>query len=213
MAHVPHLLLAGSWSGSSIPIDPVQKHHLERVLRMTDGETVSYTDGAGRVGEGTYQGGSVERGSERDVPPPAVRLTMAVAPPAAKDRSRFLVEKLTELGAAELVWVRTKHTEGRPPSADKAMAWMRSALEQSRGAWAMSIRESAIRDLAQPLLVADPGGAPLRSAPTEATVLIGPEGGLDPAETPPGAIRLGLGRNILRVETAAVCAAALFLCS
>ena len=32
--------------------------------------------------------------------------------------ARFLVEKLAELGVADLIWLRTRHGEGRPPSPD-----------------------------------------------------------------------------------------------
>lgn len=204
--HVPHVLAADGWEGSVLPLTADQTHHLRRVLRLVDGEEVSYTDGAGRIGRGRLTGDGVERGEETTVPRP-MGLTLAVAPPKSKDRARFVVEKLAELGVARLLWVRTRLTEGRPPPAAKSKAWAEAALEQSRGAWLMDIGQCALSDL-DPigLVVADPEG---KEPQTEVkTLLIGPEGGLDPSEIPVGAEAVSLGPTILRVETAAVVGAA-----
>lgn len=205
--HVPHVLLRDGWEAPVLPVTEEQVHHLYRVLRLTDGEEVSYTDGAGRVGSGSLVPGGVARGEEWTVPCP-IDLTVAVAPPKSKDRARFLVEKLAELGVARLMWVRTRFTEGRPPSAAKAEAWAVAALEQSRGGWLMEIVEGDIADLgAEGLVVADPDGdEPPRAAKT---LLVGPEGGLHLAEVPPGANAVSLGATVLRVETAAIVGAAL----
>ena len=56
-------------------------------------------------------------------------------------------------------------------------------------------------------VIAEPGGRAIGSADT--TVAIGPEGGWSPAEVASAFDRVSLGANILRVETAAVVAAAL----
>lgn len=182
---------------------------------MGDGARVSYTDGAGRMGEGRYREGGVERGEETRVDPPEVKLTMAVAPPDSKERARFVVEKLAELGVARLVWVRTRHTVGRPPSPEKATGWAVGALEQSRGAYLMEVSAGEPGDLGRPLLVAHPGSdggaGPVLTDHPSPTVLIGPEGGLGDEEIPDDALLFDLGRNVLRVETAAVVAAARLL--
>src|SRR5690606_40670004 len=99
--HVPHVRAADGWEGSVLPLTADQTHHLRRVLRRVDGEEVSYTDGAGRIGRGRLTGDGVERGEETTVPRP-MGLTLAVAPPKSKDRARFVVEKLAELGVARL---------------------------------------------------------------------------------------------------------------
>jgi 16S rRNA U1498 N3-methylase RsmE len=136
---------------------------------------------------------------------------IAVAPPASKDRQRFLVEKLAELGVMRLRWLRTKHGEGRPASPPKVFAWGLAAVEQSRGAWLMEIDPMMVgwEDLEGPIAVCDRGGTPGRIHAR--TVVIGPEGGLDPEEIPEGSIHWKLNRNVLRVETAAVVASAMFL--
>lgn len=211
MAHVPHLLIPQPWSGPALLPSPAQRIHLSRVLRLAEGEEVSYTDGAGRRGRGLWERGTVVRGEEEMVPPPAVRLRLLVAPPEAKDRQRFLVEKAAELGVWELGWLQTRYGRGGPPRLDKAEAWAQGALEQSRGAW-------QLRLLADPLpvptgegvLAAELGGGPPPGL-EEPTVLVGPEGGWAPGELPDQLPRLGLGATVLRVETAAIAAAVLLL--
>jgi 16S rRNA (uracil1498-N3)-methyltransferase len=205
MGHVPHLYLAPPWQDSAVELGDDHLHHLTRVLRLRDGDGVSYTDGAGVMGTGQYLAGRVERGEEHRVPRPRT-VTLAVAPPSPRDRLRFLVEKAAELGVARLLWTRTAHTEGRPPPDDKARAWVLAALEQSRGTWLMELGTIDPADLdPADLVVADPGGAP-EPPPGRHTVLVGPEGGLASGEIPEGAARLSLGSAVLRVETAAILA-------
>lgn len=208
MAHIPHLYLPGPWDSPTLPPSEGQGHHLERVLRLGEGSPLSYTDGQGRVGAGFLADEGVTRGDESEVGRPSL-VTVAVPPPRSRDRVRFLVEKLAELGVARLLWVRTRHTEGRAPAPDKAEAWAVGALEQSRGAWRMEIGETALEDLDRTcLVVADPAGEAAFPA-GRSILLIGPEGGLDPEEVPGDVPRVSLGPTVLRVETAAVAGAAL----
>ncbi|GBE21350.1 MAG TPA: hypothetical protein ENH00_05220 [Actinobacteria bacterium] len=173
------------------------------------GQGVSYTDGRGRTGEGTLSNGTVHRGEEVSVARPVASITIAVAPPRSSGRTRFLVEKLGELGIERLVWLRTVHGNIPAPRADKVRTWARSALEQSRGAWLMEIQDGLVdvEDLEGRLLVADLGGAPISLAQGDVTLLIGPEGGFAAGEVPGSPV--SLGSRILRVETAAVVGAAL----
>lgn len=204
MAHVPHLYLPGPWSTDAIVLPSEQIHHLRGVLRVRDGEPCTYTDGEGRVGEGLLADDRIVRGVERDVAaPPAV--TLAVAPPANKDRQRVLVEKAAELGARRVVWLATSYGQGRPPRADKATQWAVGALEQSRGAHLTDVddRMTRIDELGGPLVAADQGGSgTVPSAPV--TLLVGPEGGWAPDEIPAGTPLVDLGDRVLRTETAAI---------
>lgn len=208
MGHIPHLYLPPPWEGPILTLSDTQLHHLERVLRTREGDPLSYTDGTGRVGSGRLADGAVARGEETTRRRP-VALTLAVSPPRSRDRARFVVEKLAELGVARLVWARTRRTEGRPPPVGKARVWAAAALEQSRGAWAMEIGEST-PDALDPadLIVAHPDGQPGFPAGRR-TLLVGPEGGFEPGELPGGAPLVSFGPTVLRVETAAVVGAAL----
>jgi 16S rRNA (uracil1498-N3)-methyltransferase len=208
MGHIPHLYLPGPWEGESVEVSPDQTHHLQRVLRLADGQEVGYTDGNGLVGTGAFiSEGLVMRGQESAVPRPS-DLTVVAAPPANKDRARFLVEKLSEMGVAELRFLKTDHGQGRPPSPGRAHTWAVSGLEQSRGAWLISIPEemSTMTDLQPPYVVCDPVGG--KERPSARTVVIGPEGGWADGEVPDDAQRWDLGDTVLRLETAALVAAA-----
>jgi RsmE family RNA methyltransferase len=62
------------------------------------------------------------------------------------------------------------------------------------------------------VVLAEPTGvAPDDLTSTPSIIVIGPEGGFSPAELDAGLPRVRLGRHILRIETAALAAAASFL--
>ncbi len=205
MGHRPHLFLGETWADNQIPVSSDQVRHLEKVLRKRGPTSVTYTDGSGTMGEGIYAGGQVTRGEERSVDRLS-QVVVAVAPPKGKDRQRFLVEKLQELGAKRLIWLNATFGEGTPPRAERSRAWAAEALQQSRGSWLIGVEDSLSdwSTLPGPLVVCDPSGS---KRPIEAkTVVIGPEGGWAPGEIPDGAETWSLGPNVLRVETAAVVA-------
>ena len=135
MGHVPHLLVPQPWPEIALPISEHTERHLTRVLRRPEGSPLTYTDGIGTRGRGTYAPGRVVRGAEDRVAAVAPEIVLAVAPPRSIDRVRFLVEKAAEFGVTEVVWLATRHGEQRAPRHDKAQAWAVGALEQSRGAW------------------------------------------------------------------------------
>jgi 16S rRNA (uracil1498-N3)-methyltransferase len=209
MRHVPHVLVPSPWHGHLLNLDEQSAHHLRKVLRLRDGAAISYTDGQGRSGEGVLEDDSVARGQETCQAPSLARLTVAVAPPRSTERTRFLVEKLGELGVDHLVWLRTERTVGRPPRIDKATAWAREALEQSGGVWMMQIDDTVtpIADLEGTVLVADPEGAAAAPIRMDTTLIVGPEGGLTSTER--AGTLVCLGDRILRVETAAIVGATL----
>jgi RsmE family RNA methyltransferase len=136
---------------------------------------------------------------------------VAAAPPANKDRQRFLVEKLAELGVARLRWLATRHGKNRVASGSKQFAWVLAATEQSRGAWLMETSAETVewQDLEEPVVVCHPGGD--SDDPSARTVVIGPEGGFAEDEIPDDTVTWDLGPNVLRVETAAVVAASRLL--
>ena len=212
MGHSPHLYVPPPWGASVLPLTEGQSHHLRRVLRSFDAVPVSYTDGQGTVGQGTLGPEGILRGEESQVPRPTPMLTVAVAPPRSADRVRFIVEKLSELGADRLVWLTSEFGQARAPRADKSIRWASAALEQSRGAWLMAISDSvALTEVPQPRWFVHPGGGPLPVPSGDVTLVIGPEGGFSPAELRQADTTVGLGARVLRVETAALVAAGLVL--
>jgi RsmE family RNA methyltransferase len=124
-----------------------------------------------------------------------------------------MIEKLAELEVRRITFLQTRFGAGRLPDLSKATAWAIGALEQSQGAWLPEIvpgwTDPASLDLANSWFADLDGADNPAPVPLELTIAIGPEGGWGPGEIPENATRLGLGRTVLRVETAAVVAAGL----
>ncbi|HEU4319979.1 MAG TPA: 16S rRNA (uracil(1498)-N(3))-methyltransferase [Acidimicrobiia bacterium] len=207
MKHIPHLVVGAPWPDEELRLSPVQWRHLTKVLRKNRGDSVTYTDGLGTRGLGRLANQSVVRGDEVEVPRPS-NLTVAVAPPSNKDRQRFLVEKLAEIGVARLVWIETNHGKERVASPSKVFGWVLAAVEQSQGSWLMETSPDlvTIGQLEGAVVICHPGGAADPGSPD--VIVVGPEGGFGDGEIPLDAATWDLGPNILRVETAAVVAAA-----
>lgn len=207
MRHVPHLYLPEPWEDGVIVAPQPTITHLATVLRIGSDAPITYTDGAGTVGEGRWTGTGVIRGPERWEPPPDPSGHLAVAPPRSRDRQRFIVEKLQELGVGRLTWIRTERGQARQPRGDRATAWAVGALEQSRGAWLLEVDEGDLDTLSSPVLL--DAGASHHVGDLELlgrTVAVGPEGGFTDAEMGTHDTAR-LVPTILRTETAAIAAA------
>ena len=191
---------------------PDQQHHLFRVLRVRDGETVTVTDGAGRWRECVAADSSLEpvTGVE-SVPGRSTPITVAFAIPK-QDRPEWIVQKLTELGVDRIVLVHAERSVVRwsPERAVRNLAKLRrvagEALQQSRGVWLPSVTGPvAAAEILPTAVAAEPGAEPLAGATT--TVAIGPEGGWSRAELELAGSTAAIGPTVLRVETAAIAAA------
>jgi 16S rRNA (uracil1498-N3)-methyltransferase len=204
-------------------------HHLARVLRLREGETVTVTDGSGRwrpyriadAGAGAAVVHLSATGPPEQEPELVPRLGVAFALTKG-DKPDLVVQKLTELGVDRIVPVLAERSVARPAPARAAAAaerWRRIAREaarQCRRARLPVVEElRPLADLAghPAVVVAERGGGPAEAlgAPPGGEVLavVGPEGGLTEAEVEalgPWA-RVGLGPYVLRAETAALAAA------
>lgn len=212
MRHQPHLYVPGPWAPDELKTGPDHVKHLDRVLRYPIGDPVSYTDGTGTIGHGTWTGDGVIRGDEVSVALNPPNLTMAVAPPKSKERQRFIVEKLQEMSVRRLVWINTERSQVRPRP-DRSESWAASALEQSRGAWLMHVAVAEYPELQNPF-VADVAGMPLAEGGRwvgDVTIAVGPEGGFTETEIAMFSNHVALGSGVLRTETAAISLAAVVL--
>jgi 16S rRNA (uracil1498-N3)-methyltransferase len=209
-----------------IQLDAAEAHHAAKVLRLHPGDPLRLVDGRGAEAWGRMQEVSsrratveVEARSFRPPPPPA--LGLAVAPVKSSDRLDFLVEKATELGVDELVFLPTERTEKARWREDRVRAKAISALKQSKRRYLPVVRpfpslESWLEELqaqeAQMLFAhceALPKAA-LHEAFTPAVrhwLVIGPEGDFSPAEIQRLRLHgraIELGALTLRTETAAL---------
>lgn len=212
--------------------------HAFRSRRMQPGQRVELFNGRGSVRGGELAGSpsrATVRFTEplRTYPPSRPRLTVAVSPPRG-DRMRFLVEKLAELGADRLIPTFFKRSldTGRKPGANQEARWRRVAVEaakQSGRPHLMTVEKARtvdavadeleggkqaillhLCDEAQPLADLISGS---KGFAEKILLLVGPEGGLTPEEAAQcvqwGALPAEMGSHILRIETAALAAAAL----
>lgn len=202
-------------------------HHLGRVLRLRPGEAVVAADGRGRWVPCRYEGARqlVVDGELVAEPAPFPPLTVAFAP-VKGERPEWVVQKLTELGVDCIVVLSTARSVVRwdGARAEAALERLRrvafEAAAQSRRLWlpelrgVLSVDALGALDGVHPagLALAEPGGGPLAEDVT--AVAIGPEGGWTPEELSGGGGRrtVGLGRQVLRAETAAI-AAGVLLCA
>jgi len=210
-----------------IVVDGGDGHHLARVRRVRVGERVTVADRHGAWREyvvGAVRDGalSIEAVGPARVEPLLVpRLCVAFALTKGA-KPEVVVRQLTELGVDELMPVIGERSVVRRDQTGEAVLVerlervAREAAMQSRRARVPELsRPSALLDLAgrRGLVLADRGGA--RTAPPASpdgwTLVVGPEGGLSPAELEAlvGVPRLGVGSHVLRAETASVAVAAL----
>jgi 16S rRNA (uracil1498-N3)-methyltransferase len=215
-------------TGSTAELVDAEAQHLVKVMRAAVGDEVVLFDGSGAefTAKVTRLSKSVvllEILDRREISrEPRVELTLAVALPKG-ERQKWLVEKLTELGAARLVPLITERGVAQP--VDAAIARLsRAVIEASKQCERNRLMEIApprealeyfAADVRGTKLIAEPGGEQLGSLAQDVTqlvVAIGPEGGFTPTELKAamenGWRPVSLGRSILRIETAAIAVAA-----
>jgi 16S rRNA (uracil1498-N3)-methyltransferase len=218
--------------GASVTIEGNGAHYLGHVMRVKPGDTVVLNDDV--TGEWAAE---VTETAKRHVtlsvthrlrPREAVPDLWLCVAPVKKPHFDLVIEKATELGVARIVPVLTRRSVVDKVNADRMRAVMVEAAEQCARTALPEIAEmeplaKLLRDWPETrtLFHADEaGGEPALPAfaatSARAAILIGPEGGFDDAERAavaavPQARAITLGPRILRAETAAISAAALWM--
>jgi 16S rRNA (uracil1498-N3)-methyltransferase len=214
-------LVEGVTEGSQVVLPTDEGLHAIRSLRMGPGDDLVVFDGAGAEYDATIVRIQSARvlvsvGAKRAVRA-GRRVAIATAVPKG-NRLDWMVEKLAEVGASEIVPVAFKRSVASIGAAKKARLERiaAAAAKQSGRADLPSIADEIGFDALLPRIgadswVASPGGG--KPAAPAGLVVIGPEGGLTDEEerrlVAKGARRVSLGDQILRIETAALVAAAL----
>jgi len=210
---------------ASLSIGGDEARHAVQVARVRVGERIAIGDGRGRIARGSVVEATpgtvtieVDEVEDAPHPSPSIRLVQALA---KGDRDELAVQAATELGVAEVVpWA----------AARSVSRWEGAKAQRGRARWASIAREAAkqsirstvpvVAELATtaqlarltPLvLVLDPVAVEPISAVdldgvAEITLVVGPEGGIDPKEfaalEASGARRVRLGTEVLRTSTA-----------
>jgi 16S rRNA (uracil1498-N3)-methyltransferase len=221
--------------GEEIELETGQSHYLRSVLRLGPGAPVAAFNTAdgewlcriAELGKGGAQL-TVEHQLRQAEPARDTDLWLIFAP-IKRAALAWLVEKATELGVAALVPVWTVRTQVERVNLERLRAHAVEAAEQSER---LSVPELRPPEQLQRVLAAWPAGrrlmvcdergkgeplsrAAMRMPPGPMALLVGPEGGFD--ETELDAVgnlsfvtRVGLGPRVLRAETAALAALAVF---
>lgn len=212
-------------------LPPEAAHHASRVLRLRVGDAVQIFDGIGNALDATInaiQGKHVMLGNLQTVmgqQESGLHIILAQAM-CTGDKMDWVVQKATELGAAELVPVQTQRSVARLAGAradKRAEHWRnvtvsaceqcgRNTLPQICAAQDLSAWLSTARNSRGSKFILLPGGASnLQAQPKphgSATLLIGPEGGFTADEAnvaqQAGFVPILLGPRVLRTETAAI---------
>jgi 16S rRNA (uracil1498-N3)-methyltransferase len=200
------------------------------VRRIETGDAIRLVDGLGTVAVGsvvdvTRRQVRVNVGSVEHVRQPSP--LEILVPVADRDRMLWAAEKCVELQVTAwgpVRWARSQSVAGRGAGerfAERVVSRMRSALEQSGGAWLPTVRPEAgagdaLRNVPaghQRILLAA-AGDPLTTVLHEGGVslAVGPEGGLETRELEEavanGWVLASLGPSMLRFETAIIAGAA-----
>jgi 16S rRNA (uracil1498-N3)-methyltransferase len=223
------LVAPAELAAPTLRVEGDRYRHLFRARRLALGAVLRLVDGEGQARRAVVtaidrHGADLTLGEPLagEEPAPAVTLWVAMPKP---ERAAWLVEKATELGVVAVRFLAVERAV-RSPAARELERLRRvaaAALEQCGGARLPAIdgphELAALARLlgGEPAAFLDPAAElPLaKVAPGIAAVLVGPEGGWTPTEreTLVGAGLTGarLGERTLRVETAALAAAALLL--
>ena len=218
--------------GLRVEISGPQAHYLAKVMRVAPGDAIVLCDDL----TGEWAAEVVEAGKRNIALDVARKLREREAVPdfwlcaalLKKDRFDLLLEKATELGAARIVPVLTRRCVADKLNPDRARSIVTEAAEQcARTALPEVMPVTKLDALLEDwpsdraLFFADEeGGANAAEVfaahKGPAALLTGPEGGFDDAERAlvrahPSAVAISLGPRILRGETAAIAATALWM--
>jgi 16S rRNA (uracil1498-N3)-methyltransferase len=199
-------------------LDPADRHHLERVVRLRPGDPITVADGAGRFRPcrfGPALGVTGDIATEA-APEPTITVCFALI---KGERPELVVQKLTEVGVDRIVPFAAGRSIVRWDAVRAARHVERlGAVARAAAAQCRRARLPEVTPLASFAEVAtlpgaarcDRGGAP--PGLDRPTLLVGPEGGWTEDEVGAGLPTVGLVDHVLRAETAAIVAGSL-LCA
>lgn len=198
---------------TTISLSDTDAHHLFRVLRLRDGQSVTATDGAGRWRQCRVVGrDAIEISGDVVVENPKSSSIGIAFVPVKAEKPEATVRQLVEVGIDTIdVLLPTKRAVAgtRDRLHDRIHTIVHEACMQSRRVFVPQVHVGV--DLAEVLgrtgvAVADPEGGPLSTG--HQYIVVGPEGGFDPLEVPETIAKVSIGPVVMRAETAALVAGA-----
>ena len=223
-------------AGTDIALPQAQSHYLKHVLRLKPGAALCLFNGreasdypAELIGDGKQLAAGVH--SKQSVTTESALHSEIIQGLGRADHMDWMIQKTTELGVSRIALFNAERTQSPLKSAkrEKKMQHWRSvassACEQSGRAivpeitFVHNLEQTIATSNANCKLLLDFNGDPLASVlqqqppGTPLTILLGPEGGLNPAEIELARTSsfapVSLGPRVLRTETAAISALAI----
>ena len=237
---VPEADLATATVGGVVRVGGPEGRHAVTVRRLVAGEPVALVDGTGRRASGVVaevvdrQTLDVDITAYETEPAPQPRLVVVQALPKG-ERGELAVELLTEVGVDVIVpWSAANCvTQWRPDRMERAHrrwddAAMAAAKQARRARFPVVEALASTSDVvaliaaaSQALVLHESATAPIGDVRVvgagDLVLVIGPEGGLSPAEIAAfagaGAAAVRLGPSVLRTSSAGMAAASVVLAS
>ncbi len=217
-------------SGELVVLSEGESHHAVSVRRLHEGDSVILINGKGVKANAVIdvirkRQVSVRINEVEIVASPDFEITIAAAVPKG-DRSKTMLDMLTQLGVKAFIPLQCEFSVSKIN--DKHMdKWQRGIIEackQSENPFIPELRslmtpQQAVESVTQSDMLtyyADQEGVSVpQIAHSNALIMIGPEGGFSANEMQyfqnKGVTAVKLGSHILRTETAAISAAAVFV--
>jgi 16S rRNA (uracil1498-N3)-methyltransferase len=230
MRHIPRFYTETELDiseGQRVFLSPDQIHHAVNVLRLTVGDVVRVFNS--ECGEWNCKIANIKKGYAEAVslfrknkPEEGSVIACSLINPKRFD---FFLEKATELGVSEIIPIVSRYTQYQEINVQKAKQKIILACEQS-GRFSIPILKEITKidfflkkyTADYQILVGNIGGFSIKSMSSfkkECIFLIGPEGGFSNEEynlfdVYKNVVKVSLGDNILRTETAAIAFASIW---
>jgi len=214
---------------SSFLLDKEEAHHLIKVLRKSEGDQITFTDGEGNLFLCQLQELSLKKTivkvlEKQSIDKNLFEIHLAIAPTKNADRMEWMVEKAVEIGLDKISLIKTSNSERNFLKMERLEKKSISALKQSLKFYKPSIDQESNFEA----FISDPKFEgtekfiayvderlphhlyDLATKGSKYLILIGPEGDFTPEEISM-AISFGfkpcsLGPSRLRTETAGIVA-------
>ncbi len=222
--------LAACVPNDTLNLSEEESRHCVKVMRMSKGDAIFFTDGRGRMAEALIQQADFRRCTvqikalSQQARPRPYHFHLGIAPTKNAERMEWLVEKCVEIGLDALTFLQTENTERDYFNLGRMEKKAVAALKQSLQAWLPTLNGpvelshflASLPDLAQIpnaqrfIAYVDLDNPQTLfgslAAGSEVCVLVGPEGDFSPQELnlalAAGFQKISLGPTRLRTETA-----------
>jgi 16S rRNA (uracil1498-N3)-methyltransferase len=208
---IPTIYIENSNDNMSVEVSDKKLHHLNKVLRLRDGDKINISNGKGLIYYGNLINNFVEIKNSR-MYQRQNSLKIFVPYLREKNRFRFLIEKLTELNVNEIYIGITKNTQNTNYSKSKIKEWVVSALEQSGSAYLPELFFPENINFSVFTTCFDISGESFDKKTEKLNnFAIGPEGGWTDEELSKFQHKIKISEFSLRTETAAITAVSLMM--